>query len=136
MSLVRQVQCTAGSYSAAANATTWRDAYNTQIARIRAAGVNCMIAIDAGGYGQDIRTIKNYGAAVESADAIIGEETEAFEKWVAQSRVGPMIEQLFSDVRALAQIEVRATLKKCPDLTDRQRQILEAPNARYASRNM
>jgi mannan endo-1,4-beta-mannosidase len=45
------------------NSSVWRDTYISQIARIRAAGINCMIMIDAGGWGQDIRTIKNYGAA-------------------------------------------------------------------------
>jgi mannan endo-1,4-beta-mannosidase len=51
------------------NSTLWRDTYISQIARIRAAGVNCMIMIDAGDYGQDIRSIENYGAAVESGDS-------------------------------------------------------------------
>ena len=51
------------------NSTVWRNTYIAQIARIRAAGINCMIMIDAGEWGQDIRSIKNYGAAVESADA-------------------------------------------------------------------
>ena len=51
------------------NSTVWRNTYIAQIARIRAAGVNCMIMIDAGDYGQDIRSIENYGAAVESADS-------------------------------------------------------------------
>jgi mannan endo-1,4-beta-mannosidase len=51
------------------NSSVWRDTYISQIARIRAAGINCMIMIDAGGWGQDIRTIKNYGASVESSDA-------------------------------------------------------------------
>ena len=63
--------------------------------------------------------------AVESGEAIVEAEVEAFEKWMATSRVGPLIEQMYADVRTLAEIEVRATLKKCPDLSAGQREAIE-----------
>ncbi|MBC8106682.1 MAG: cellulase family glycosylhydrolase, partial [Anaerolineae bacterium] len=48
--------------------SVWRDSYITQVQRLRNAGVNALIVLDAGGWGQDINTIKNYAAAVQAAD--------------------------------------------------------------------
>lgn len=75
-------------------------------------------------------------AAVESSEAIIAEEVEGFEKWLAQSKVGPLIEQMYNDVRALAEIEVRATLRKCPDLTPLQRDAIESLADRLVAKLM
>jgi glutamyl-tRNA reductase len=60
-------------------------------------------------------------SAVESGESIVEEEVEGFGRWVAQSKVGPLIERMYEDVRALAEIEVRGMLRKCPDLTEAQR---------------
>lgn len=60
-------------------------------------------------------------AAVEQCERIIEEEVEVFEKWLKESKVRPLIEQMFEDVRALAQMELRSTLSRCPDLSDKQR---------------
>ena len=40
------------------------------------------------------------------------------------SRARPMIEQMVEDVRALASIEVRGFLSRCPDLTESQQQAV------------
>jgi glutamyl-tRNA reductase len=81
---------------------------------------------DVDALGNLVETIRRQRAsAVETSEAIVAEEVEAFEKWIARSKVAPLIEQMFADVRALAEIEVRATFKKCPDLTSSQRQAIE-----------
>lgn len=64
-------------------------------------------------------------AQAETCEQIIEEETNAFNEWVAQSKVRPLIEQMFEDVRALAEIEVRSMFRRCPDLSDPQRQAVE-----------
>jgi glutamyl-tRNA reductase len=75
-------------------------------------------------------------AAVETSESIINDEVEGFEKWLAQAKVGPLIEQMYNDVRALAEIEVRATLRKCPDLTPVQRDAIEALADRLVAKLM
>jgi mannan endo-1,4-beta-mannosidase len=46
----------------------WRDSYITQVQRLRNAGIKNLIMIDAGGWGQDINTIRNDAQAVFNAD--------------------------------------------------------------------
>ena len=58
---------------------------------------------------------------LEACERIIDEEVGAFEKWAAESKVRPLIERMYQDVRALAEIEVRSLLRRCPDLNERQR---------------
>jgi glutamyl-tRNA reductase len=60
-------------------------------------------------------------SAVENGESIVEEEVEGFGKWIAQSKVGPLIERMYEDVRALAEIEVRGMLRKCPDLTESEK---------------
>ena len=50
------------------NSTVWRDSYISQIARIRAAGINATLIVDAGGSGEDPLNFENYGAAVLASD--------------------------------------------------------------------
>jgi glutamyl-tRNA reductase len=64
-------------------------------------------------------------AQAEVSEKIIAEEVEAFDKWIAESRVRPLIEQMFADVRALAEIELRSLFRRCPDLTDKQKDAVE-----------
>jgi len=57
---------------------------------------------------------------IELCEKIIAEEVEAFEQWANESKVRPLIEQMYQDVRALAQIEVRRLYSRCPELTAQQ----------------
>jgi glutamyl-tRNA reductase len=57
---------------------------------------------------------------VELCEKIVEEEVDAFEKWAAESKVRPLIEQMYQDVRALAEIEVRRFMNRCPDLSEHQ----------------
>jgi len=58
---------------------------------------------------------------VELCEKIVDEEVDAFEKWAAESKVRPLIEQMYQDVRALAEIEVRRFMGRCPDLSEQQK---------------
>ena len=51
------------------DSTVWRDEYISAVARIRAAGINCLLMIDAGGTGgQDIQSIDNWWQQIENSD--------------------------------------------------------------------
>jgi uncharacterized protein (DUF2141 family) len=51
------------------DSTTWRDAYIGAIHRLRAAGINALIMVDAGGYsGQSIHSIKTWAKDIIAAD--------------------------------------------------------------------
>lgn len=62
---------------------------------------------------------------VALCERMIEGEVAAFEKWLAESRVRPLIERMFEDVRALAAVEVRGFFRRCPDLTERQRDAVQ-----------
>ena len=70
------------------------------------------------------RTVADYEAGrrrqVTACEQIVEEEVTAFERWLAESKVRPLIEQMFEDVRALAAIEVRGFFNRCPGLTEQQ----------------
>ena len=50
------------------NSTTWRDAYISAIASLRAAGYLGPLMIDSGGWGQDTGDLLNYSTAVFNSD--------------------------------------------------------------------
>ena len=55
-------------------------------------------------------------AAIKACETIIEQEVEAFGKWIEQARVGPIIDQIYRDVRELAGIEVRRLFNRRQDL--------------------
>ncbi|HUO09486.1 MAG TPA: glutamyl-tRNA reductase [Phycisphaerae bacterium] len=82
--------------------------------------------IDVDALGNMVEQVRRQRvAAVENSEEIVQEEVAAFERWLAESKVAPLIQQMFSDVRALAEIEVRATFRKCPDFSETQREAIE-----------
>jgi len=50
------------------SSTVWRDAYISAVARLRAAGINATLVVDAGGCGQDNADLAQYAAAVFNSD--------------------------------------------------------------------
>jgi glutamyl-tRNA reductase len=60
-------------------------------------------------------------AAVRACEAIIHDEVRAFERWIEQARVAPVIDQIYRDVRELANVEVRRLFNRCHDLSPAQR---------------
>jgi glutamyl-tRNA reductase len=61
-------------------------------------------------------------AAVRACEAIILDEVRAFERWIEQARVAPVIDQIYRDVRELANVEVRRLFNRCQDLSPDQRE--------------
>jgi glutamyl-tRNA reductase len=61
-------------------------------------------------------------AQVKLCEQIVNEEVRAFQKWVAESRVGPLIERMYRDVREVAGIELRTFFRQCDNLTPEQQQ--------------
>jgi glutamyl-tRNA reductase len=59
--------------------------------------------------------------SVRACEAIIEEELRAFERWIDQARVAPVIDQIYRDVRELANVEVRRLFNRCQDLSAGQR---------------
>ena len=53
-----------------ANSQVWADGYKTAVAAIRTAGINNLLVIDSGMYGQDPYNILNYAQSVEDSDPI------------------------------------------------------------------
>ena len=82
-----------------------------------------LIDVDALGRMVD-ESCRRRQAAVSLCEKIIEDEIGAFERWTEESRVGPYIEQMYQDVRALADIELRSALARCPDLSDKQQQAV------------
>lgn len=65
-------------------------------------------------------------AQVEQCEQIVTEEVKAFQKWIAESRVGPLIQRMYRDVREVAGIELRTFLNQCKDLSPKQQQQVNA----------
>ena len=68
-------------------------------------------------------------AAIKACETIIEQEVQAFGKWIDQARVGPIIDQIYRDVRELAGIEVRRLFNRrqdlSPDMKDEVTQLVD-----------
>jgi glutamyl-tRNA reductase len=72
------------------------------------------------------RTHRGRAAAVRACEAIIDDEVRAFERWIAEARVAPLIGQIFRDVRELADVEVRRLFNRCPEFSpDQQDEVAQ-----------
>jgi glutamyl-tRNA reductase len=105
------------------------DAEVSEIAGVRLFDVDALGAIVE-------RSRQGRAAAVEGGESIVEEEVEGFGRWMAQSKVGPLIERMYDDVRALAEIEMRGMLRKCPDLTESQQVAVKQLVDRVVSKLM
>jgi glutamyl-tRNA reductase len=61
-------------------------------------------------------------AQVELCERILDEEVGDFEHWLDSTKLNPLIEQMFRDARDLTTFELQRLDRRCPDLTDEQRQ--------------
>ncbi|MEM2525917.1 MAG: cellulase family glycosylhydrolase [Candidatus Methanomethylicaceae archaeon] len=52
------------------NSTTWRDAYKNAVSRLRGAGINNILVIDSGGWGQDDQDILKYASEILNSDPL------------------------------------------------------------------
>ncbi len=64
-------------------------------------------------------------SAVPHAEAIVHEEAEIFAQWWASRSVVPTIQQLRAKAESIRQSELDHALRRLPDLTEHERQILD-----------
>jgi glutamyl-tRNA reductase len=64
-------------------------------------------------------------AQLEHCEQILDEEVTAFTTWLDQTKLNPLIEQMYRDAHDVSEIEVQKLLRRCPDLTDEQREAVE-----------
>jgi glutamyl-tRNA reductase len=55
-------------------------------------------------------------------EKILDEEVAAFEHWIGQAKINPIIAQMFMDATKVRDAEVRRMFNRCPDLTHEQRE--------------
>jgi glutamyl-tRNA reductase len=85
-----------------------------QVAGVKLYDIDSLVAVVA-------KTHKGRKSAVQACEGIIDEEVRAFERWIAEARVAPLIGQIFRDVRELADVEVRRLFDRCPEFSRDQR---------------
>jgi glutamyl-tRNA reductase len=54
-------------------------------------------------------------------EKILDHEIDSFEQWLGESRVRPLIEQIYADAQRLRDAELQHMFASCTDLTDQQR---------------
>jgi glutamyl-tRNA reductase len=64
-------------------------------------------------------------AQLEVAEKILDEEVAAFIEWLDQTKLNPLIEQMYRDARDVSDVELQRLLRRCPDLSDEQREAVE-----------
>jgi len=63
-------------------------------------------------------------AALEQCEKILDEEVSSFIQWLNETRLNPIIAQMYSDAKCVRESEMERLIRKCPDLTDAQRQAV------------
>ena len=65
---------------------------------------------------------KHRAEAVQTCEQIFDEEVALFSKWMGESRLSPLIAGMFCSARSVRDAELEQLLRKCPDLTEAQKQ--------------
>jgi glutamyl-tRNA reductase len=63
-------------------------------------------------------------AQIVNCEHILDEEVSAFERWLRDSSLHPMIESMYHDAKDLSDFELERLFHKCPDLTDAQKRAV------------
>jgi glutamyl-tRNA reductase len=64
-------------------------------------------------------------AELAVCERILDEEVGAFTTWLDQTKLNPLIEQMYRDAHDVSEIELQRLLRRCPDLSDEQREAIE-----------
>jgi glutamyl-tRNA reductase len=64
-------------------------------------------------------------AQLEHCEKILDEEVDAFTQWLDQTKLNPLIEQMYRDARDVSEMELQRLLRRCPDLSEEQREAVE-----------
>ena len=59
------------------------------------------------------------------SERILDEEVSAFAQWLDQTKLNPLIEQMYRDAHDVSDIELQRLLRRCPDFSDEQREAIE-----------
>jgi glutamyl-tRNA reductase len=62
------------------------------------------------------------GGQLAICERILDEEVAAFEQWLGQTKVNPVIAQMYMDATKVRDAEVRRMFNRCPDLTEAQQE--------------
>jgi glutamyl-tRNA reductase len=68
---------------------------------------------------------KHRAAALETCEKIIDEEVATFSTWLSEAQLSPLIAGMYHSARNVRDAELQQMLRRCPDLTDAQRQAAE-----------
>ena len=63
-------------------------------------------------------------AQLEVAEKILDDEVAAFMQWLDQTKLNPVIEQMYRDARDVSEVELHRLLRRCPDLSDTEREAV------------
>jgi glutamyl-tRNA reductase len=81
-------------------------------------------------------TREQRNAQLQTCERILDEEISVFEKWLDQTRLNPLIEQMFRDAHDLCSAELTRLHRRCPDLSEEQRKEIELLVDRLAGKFM
>ncbi len=73
---------------------------------------------------------------VDRCEKILDEEIDAFERWLAESRARPLIQQLYEDAQVVHDRELEDLFSACSGLTDQQRAAILAATQRLVNKFM
>jgi glutamyl-tRNA reductase len=67
---------------------------------------------------------KHRASQLEVCERILDEEVAAFEQWLSEAKINPIIAQMYKDACAVRDSELERMFNRCPDLSDDQRQAV------------
>lgn len=80
---------------------------------------------DVDALGKIVADNKEYRVSqMPLCEKILDQEIDSFEQWLGESRVRPMIEQIYADAQRLRDVELEQLFASCTDLTDKQREAV------------
>jgi glutamyl-tRNA reductase len=63
-------------------------------------------------------------AQMEKCEKILDEEVGRFEQWITETKVNPVIAQMYRDARDVRDAELARLFNRCPEMSDRERQAV------------
>jgi glutamyl-tRNA reductase len=73
---------------------------------------------------------------LQACEQILDDEVAAFEQWLDQAKLNPLIEQMFRDAQDLCDAELQRLFRRCPELSDEQRRAVMQLVERLAGKFM
>ncbi|MBL4702517.1 MAG: hypothetical protein JKX85_14810, partial [Phycisphaeraceae bacterium] len=84
--------------------------------------LNGVYVYDVDALGKIVADNKEYRVSqMPLCEKILDHEIDMFEQWLGESRLGPLIEQIYSDAKRLRNAELDSIFASCPDFTSQQR---------------